>query len=85
MPDSFLNNKPDKVAYLHIDMNNLEGELSVLEILFDLISPRGIIILDDYEWAGVYRLQKIGESMWFDQKGYRVFPLPTGQGIVIKR
>ncbi len=66
-------------------MNNLEGELSVLEILFDLISPGGIIILDDYEWAGVYRLQKIGEGMWFDQKGYRVFPLPTGQGIVIKR
>ena len=85
LPDSFVNNKPDKVAYLHIDLNNLEGELSVLENLFDLISPGGIIILDDYEWAGVYRLQKIGESMWFDQKGYRIFPLPTGQGIVLKR
>jgi O-methyltransferase len=63
----------------------LQGELAVLEALFDRIVPGGIIILDDYEWAGSYRAQKIGEASWFDELGYRVFPLPTGQGIVLKR
>ena len=46
--------------------------------------PGGIVILDDYEWAG-YREQKRREDPWFEQRGYRVFPLPTGQGLVFKR
>jgi hypothetical protein len=36
---------------------------------FKKIEPGGILILDDDEWA----------------LAYRVFPLPTGQGLVIKR
>jgi O-methyltransferase len=84
LPDAFENNEPLDVAYLHIDLNNLEGEISVLERLFDRVTPGGVVILDDYEWS-FYRAQKKGEDQWFDERGYRVFPLPTGQGIVIKR
>ena len=47
--------------------------------------PGGVLILDDYEWAGVYRPQKLAEDAWFDARHYRVMPLPTGQGLVIKR
>jgi hypothetical protein len=43
-----------------------------------------MIILDDYEWFA-YRSQKLAEDPWFDERGYRVMPLPTGQGLVIKR
>jgi O-methyltransferase len=85
LPKSFEQGCPKRVAYLHIDLNNLEGELAVLEHLFDRVVPGGIIVLDDYEWAMAYRQQKQGEDMWFDARGYRVFPLPTGQGFVIKR
>jgi hypothetical protein len=85
LPDSFKGNEPEKIAYLHIDLNNLEGEIAVLEALFDRVSPGGMIILDDYEWSGVYRPQKKGEDQWFDKRNYRVFPLPTGQGFVLKR
>lgn len=85
LPDSFADGKPDAVAYLHIDLNNAPGELAVLEHLFDSIVPGGVIILDDYEWAGVYRTQKHAEDPWFESRGYRVMPLPTGQGMVIKR
>jgi O-methyltransferase len=53
--------------------------------LFDRIVPGGMLILDDYEWAGVYRIQKILEDRWFEAREYRVFPLPTGQGLVLKR
>lgn len=85
LPDSFENNEPDTVAFLHIDLNNVQGEIAVLERLFDRVSPGGIIVLDDYEWSGIYRAQKMAEDQWFDQRKYRIFPLPTGQGVILKR
>ena len=42
-------------------------------------------MLDDYEWAGIYRAQKIAEDAWFHQRRYHVMPLPTGQGMLVKR
>ena len=61
------------------------ADLPLFDALFDRVVPGGIIVLDDYEWAGVYRPQKLAEDAWFDARSYRVFPLPTGQGIVLKR
>jgi hypothetical protein len=33
----------------------------------------------------VDRGQKLAEDAWFETRGYHVFPLPTGQGLVLKR
>jgi hypothetical protein len=85
LPESFNGNCPEKIAYLHIDLNSAKYEIEVLKVLFDKIVPGGMIILDDYEWAGIYRTQKIAEDTWFDERQYRVMPLPTGQGLLIKR
>ena len=85
LPDSLEQNSPDLISYLHIDLNSAEYEIKVLDRLFDRVEPGGIIVLDDYEWAGIYRQQKIQEDVWFELRGYRVFPLPTGQGFVLKR
>lgn len=85
LPDSFIGNTPEQIAYLHIDLNNAASELTVLENLFERVVNGGMIILDDYEWSGVYRQQKAVEDQWFDKRSYRVTPLPTGQGLVIKR
>jgi putative transposase len=30
-------------------------------------------------------MRRIKEDMWFDARSYRVSPLPTGQGLVLKR
>lgn len=84
LPDSFAEGAPEQVAYLHLDLNNAKGELAVLDFLFERIVSGGMIILDDYEWAA-YRPQKQAEDPWFEQRGYRVIPLPTGQGLIIKR
>jgi hypothetical protein len=85
IPDVFAEHLPDKIAYLHIDMNEAPAEIAALEHLFDRLVPAGMLILDDYEWAMAYRGQKLAEDPWFDARGYRVMPLPTGQGLVIKR
>jgi predicted O-linked N-acetylglucosamine transferase (SPINDLY family) len=85
LPDSLKGNSPEKICYLHIDLNSAKYEIAVLDALFDRVVPGGVIILDDYEWSGMYREQKIAEDAWFEQRQYRVFPLPTGQGLVLKR
>jgi hypothetical protein len=84
VPETFVGQSPDKIAYLHIDMNEATAEVHALESLFDRVTPGGIIILDDYEWAGPYRKQKLAEDPWFEERNHRVMPLPTGQGLVIK-
>jgi O-methyltransferase len=85
IPEVFLNGCPQLIAYLHIDLNQAPAEIAALEHLFDRVVPGGIVILDDYEWSGIYRNQKLTEDAWFEARRYRVMPLPTGQGIVIKR
>jgi predicted O-linked N-acetylglucosamine transferase (SPINDLY family) len=85
LPESLEGNSPQQIAFLHIDLNKAEYEIAVLDVLFDRVVPGGMIILDDYEWAGQYRTQKIAEDAWFEKRQYRVFPLPTGQGMVLKR
>lgn len=85
IPDVFAIGCPDRIAYLHIDLNQAPAEIAALDHLFDRMVPGGLLILDDYEWAGLYRAQKLAEDTWFDARHYRVMPLPTGQGLVIKR
>ncbi|MFP8780750.1 TylF/MycF/NovP-related O-methyltransferase [Hydrogenophaga sp. RWCD_12] len=85
LPASFADGMPETVAYLHIDLNNAEGEIACLEKLFDRVVPGGMIILDDYEWGGKFRAQKQAEDLWFQERNYRVIPLPTGQGMLVKR
>ncbi len=76
---------PASISYLHIDLNHAESEIAALDRLFPLVVPGGVILLDDYEWSADYRRQKIAEDAWFEARSYRVMPLPTGQGLVIKR
>jgi O-methyltransferase len=85
IPQVFETGCPDRIAYLHIDLNQAPAEVAALERLFDRMVPGGILILDDYEWSGFYRPQKLAEDQWFEARHYRVMPLPTGQGLVIKR
>jgi len=76
---------PKKIAFLHLDLNQAQAEIDALNILFERVVPGGVVVLDDYEWSGIHREQKNLEDPWFDQKKYRVIPLPTGQGMIIKR
>lgn len=85
IPQCFDGARPDRIAYLHIDLNQAPAEIAALDHLFDRMVPGGMLVLDDYEWSGAYRAQKLAEDVWFDARGYRVMPLPTGQGLVFKR
>lgn len=75
---------PEKISFLHLDLNNAQAEFGALEILFDRMVPGAILIFDDYGWQA-YRTQKELEDPWLLERGYYVMELPTGQGMVIKR
>jgi O-methyltransferase len=75
---------PDRIAFLHIDMNNPEAELGAMEALFERLSPGGLTIFDDYGWTG-YQEQKRVADEFAARHGLSVLELPTGQGLLLKR
>lgn len=84
LPEALIGHAPDRIAWLHIDLNAAKPEVETLEALFDRVVPCGMIILDDYGWQ-VFRSQKDAEDAFFAARGYPVLELPTGQGLVVKR
>lgn len=83
VPQSFEQGAPEKIAFMHLDLNQMEAEIATLEAMFDRIVPGGILLLDDFGWLG-YRRQLDAETDWLGKRGYHVLEMPTGQGLVIK-
>ena len=83
VPDIFAQTIPERIAFLHIDLNNAPAEIAALDALYDRITPGGIIIFDDYTWWST-RAQYHAEKAWFARKGLAILPLPTGQGLFVK-
>ena len=84
VPDVLAKVAPEKIAFMHLDLNNADAEVGALDILFERMVPGAVLVLDDYGWL-YYRAQKLAEDPWFAARGYFVVELPTGQGMVIKQ
>jgi O-methyltransferase len=83
VPDSVIGTAPDRIAFLHIDMNNVAPEIAALDLLFERMVPGGMIILDDYGYIP-YLAQRDAERDWFAKRGYDVLELPTSQGLIVR-
>jgi len=81
-PESFAQGVPDRVAFAHIDMNNVAAEIGALDALADRFVPGAMIVLDDFGQFP-YRQQHLAETEWFQARGRFVLELPTGQGLAI--
>ena len=84
VPDTFQKACPEKIAFLHLDMNSSKSEIAALEVLFDKVTSGGMIIFDDYGWSG-YLQQKIAEDNFMKERNHDILELPTGQGLLIKK
>lgn len=84
VPDALRVRAPDRVAFLHIDMNSPAPEIGALDVLFDRVSPGGVIVFDDYGWL-LHHNQKHAADQFMADRGYDILELPTGQGLVIRR
>lgn len=84
VPEILVERSPPKIAFLHVDLNNATAEIAALELLFDRVSSGGAILFDDYLWDAS-EAQHRAEAAWFAARGEQILPLPTGQGLYIKR
>lgn len=84
VPDTFASECPDRISFLHIDMNSAASEMAALEHLYDRVSPGGIIVFDDYGWEA-YRAQKKAEDSFMSERSQHILELPTGQGLLVKQ
>lgn len=84
VPEILTETSPDKIAFMHVDLNNAAAEIGALEHLFQRISPGGVVVFDDYCWASGAAQYEL-ETLWFEMRGLHVLPLPTGQGVFVKK
>ena len=84
LPDAFESNLTNKFAFVHMDLNSAKTEIALLKLMFRDIVKGGILILDDYG-STAYKEQHDAENIFFDNLGYGIVELPTGQGMVIKK
>ena len=75
---------PARIAFLHLDMNSPGAEIGALEVLFDRVSPGGIIVFDDYGWS-LFERQKHAEDAFMAARDHVIMEMPTGQGLLIRR
>lgn len=73
-----------EIALLHLDMNAAHPEREALAFFWPLISPGGVVLLDDYAYYG-YGQQKAAIDSLADKLGFATLSLPTGQGLVVKQ
>jgi O-methyltransferase len=84
VPRSFEQGAPERIAWMHVDLNDVTAETGALEVLFDRITPGGMLIFDDYGWK-TYAGQKQAADEFALRKGYTILEMPTGQGLLVKK
>jgi hypothetical protein len=83
VPDSLDRVDVGSVAFVHIDMNRPGPEEAALRHFWPMLSPGGIIVLDDYAYAGFEASHESASRVAADL-GFSLLSLPTGQGLTIK-
>jgi hypothetical protein len=83
VPETLLDIQSDRIAFLHLDMNNSTPEVAAISALWGRMERGGIVLLDDYAYYG-FQPQKEGMDGWASENDVSIASLPTGQGLIIK-
>ncbi|MGE3247562.1 MAG: TylF/MycF/NovP-related O-methyltransferase, partial [Beijerinckiaceae bacterium] len=84
LPGSLADVPLEKIAWLHIDLNNAVAEMETIEALWDRIIPGAPIVLDDYAFRG-HEDQYEAWNRFAARTAHPIFTLPTGQGLMLRR
>jgi O-methyltransferase len=82
IPDCFDENSEQMFSFVHIDVDLHQPTLDALQYFYPRMSPRGIILSDDYGFETCPGARKAFDDFFRDKKE-TVMHLPTGQGVVI--
>ena len=84
VPDVLREVAPERIAFLHLDLNSPRAETGALEVLLGRVSPGGIIIFDDFGWKH-FQNHKEATDRYMTERGQVIMELPTGQGLMVRR
>lgn len=71
------------LAFAHIDLNAAAPTRHVLEDAYERLAPGGVVVFDDYGWAG-YEDQRATIEEFMASRPETLIALPTGQGMFTK-
>ena len=71
-----------RISLLHVDLNEPEIELEMLNHFYPLMSHGSIILLDDFANRGFEQSFRL-HTGFFEAKGLSILSTPAGQGIVL--
>ena len=83
VPESFSIAVPERICFLHIDLNDASAETAAIDNLWDRLSPGAVIVYDDFGWLS-HASQHAAATQALAQRGVSILELPTGQGLAIK-
>jgi len=83
IPDSFSASPPDKIIYLHIDLNSTKPTIDALNFFSPRLLQGGIIIFDDYGNTGYPDTKKQIDEFFKNKPGV-LMKSPTGQAIFFR-
>lgn len=84
MPESFAEVDRHKIAFAHIDVDQYRSTLECCRHIYDLLSPSGIMVVDDYGRPGTPGARKAVDEFFHDMPEQPV-ALNTGQCFIIKQ
>ena len=64
VPDILGEHAPEKIAFLHLDMNAPQANKGALEFLFDRLSPGAVVVFDDYGWIQYRREKEVADEFF---------------------
>jgi hypothetical protein len=79
-----ISENPKTIIWLHIDLNSATPTEESLEYFYDKLVAGGVVLLDDYGWAGYTDTKRVVDR-FFVNKEANLLQLPTGQAMVFKR
>jgi hypothetical protein len=83
VPETLARVPSSRIAYLCVDLNAAVPERAALEYFWDKVVPGGVILLDDYGYAG-HEAQRRSFDDFARSRDARIFSMPTGHGLLIK-
>lgn len=82
IPETFrASEDPEVVDFLHIDLNSSAATCAALQAFLKLLSPRSVIVFDDYGWRDHVTTRQVVDE-FAHSIGSNCIQLPTGQGVI---
>ncbi len=84
VPEVFETIVPERIAFLHLDLNAGAAETAALDLLVPHLSDGALVLLDDF---GRLEMRDLCQAHidWWGRLDHAILELPTGQGLVTYR